>query len=220
MSGGELNYHFLEIFNTIISIFGAILCLISFLIFLSPKFNENFFIHIRVELFFSFINLSISSLALIYTLHPSTFIGCFYYKYFVAYGKAVCETIALYSNVFTDIRFYFFIRGKKRAISSLAYKKYIGIILTVVLIVISPCIFSFSLYQNQIVRISENNTNEYAWKIEKSYNVSNIIYAELAAIVFRDGLGLIILLAFNIVLLIQVRHKIDYKKDKDEHIYS
>ena len=204
--------------NPLISIIGAILCLVSFIVFRNALFTGRFFIHVRVETMFMFINLLIVFCQPIYFGRQDdeglglSYIGCIYYKYFIMYAKSICETVVLYSNILLGIRFYRFISLSRRIRAGFV-KKHAGLILSVSIIMFCSLIFWYqikyiSVIKKKIFTNSSSNGTDYYWTIDENPSDYLYVYAELSAIAFRDGLGTILLIIINISLLLKVTLKL------------
>ena len=198
----------IEIFNIYInpitSLIGSFFCLSMYIFLRNSIFGQSFFFHLRVESFFMFLNLLIVVIQPI-SFIPSTsntYFAVIYCKYFIKYGRSICEMVVIFSNVLSGFCCYIFI-GNIKFNSIKVMKKKASLYLTLILICSSAMIFIYQLFEFEIEKLDNSRNSTIIWDIipSKSHIYS---YFGLISMLIRDGLGMFLLIAMNIILLFKV----------------
>jgi hypothetical protein len=200
-----------QIVNPVISLIGCIFCLSSLIVFWNSAFNKKFFTHIKIEIIFMLLTLSIVVLQPIYYQKPhyNNYFSQMYYVYFIRYAKAVTESVVLFSNIFSDIRFLAFITNYQLPrinCENHALKGYSSLWLTAAVVAFNSVSFSYNILKFNI--LSENcsvssNSSHQVWNVTESIKTP-LVVVETVAICFRDGLGVVLLVTMNATLFFKV----------------
>lgn len=226
MISEETNLAIHQIVNPSISFIGCILCLLSFLVYRNQVFHEKFFTHIRIEIVFMLITLTIVCLQPIYYQEerPNSLFSGVYYIFFIIYAKSVLEAVVLFSNIFTDVHFLIFITNhqqQKFIFANRFLKKHHSFVLTLIALAFNSMTFSYQFCKYHIIQVDvfmKSSNSSSVWNSTNSSLVSNSRKAwnitqargspftelEIISLTFRDGLGLTILLTVNFILFYQV----------------
>ncbi len=208
-------YFFQLIINPILSLIGSVLCITSFIIFKNPVFKESFFYHLKVECAFMSINLLLVVIHPIYYWDYSTsgypigykpFIAYFTYKWPITYCRSICETIVLFSNILSGFRCFLFITTFKFRLGPAICRRHAGISSTLLVALVACSLYSYMLVKYEIKKDNDasNSSNySYQWKLKEIDSIF-LNYFEMFVMTLRDGVGLLLLVVMNLVLLYKV----------------
>lgn len=199
--------------NPIISLIGCVSCVASFVVFSRSIFIERYFIHIRIEILAMLIDLMITCGQPLYYAYvawefePIPIYSYCYYKYLVIYGKSIFELVALYSNILTNITFITYVYSKtpksEDRTDAQCCKKHSGLFLTILIVIGCAVLYSYMLLKYEIRRNNNANQTLDNWNITEN-KATHYLYLELGIMGIRDGVGMILLLGTNIILLWKV----------------
>ncbi len=209
-------YYFQILINPVLSLVGSVLCVTSFIIFNNPIFKESFFYHVKVECAFMSINLLLVVLHPIYYWDYSTpgsnvqykpYFAYFIFKWPINYGKSICETIVLFSNIISGIRCFLFITTNKFRPAPALCRRHPGTSSTLMITLIACALYSYIIIKFDIEEIEENNKNwtNYSrrWQLSE-LDLPFLNYFQMFVMTLRDGLGLFLLVSMNLLLLYKV----------------
>lgn len=206
----------IEIFNIYInpitSVIGSFFCLSMYFLLKSSVFSQSFFFHLRVESLFMFLNLMIVVFQPISLADRSyiayTYFAVVYHKYFIIYGRSICEMVVIFSNILSGISCYVFIRNLKFNFVAEVLRKKASLYFTLSLVSLSCAIFAYQLFEYQVQQLDNDNINSTPVKwhmVQLEYRYYS--YFGLIAMLIRDGLGMFLLITMNVILLIKVLNR-------------
>ena len=201
-----------------ISSIGFVACQLSLFIFMNPKFKENFFNYIRLEIIFNSLTLFGVILRSNYYCKNSVgkFLTCFVHilnRFFIK----LFEMTSILSYVLSSMQCYFFLinlNKKYNILSNFSYK-----LIGFLSILVSGLIYFFRLFEYDIkpeTKYSKNNTNILNGSIYyecKRITIDHPLFNfnKLLAFIISDGILLILLCIFNVLIFFTVRKSLKNK---------
>ena len=200
----------------LVTIFDALTAFISIIIFSKEEFKELVYKYIKLELVIWFIY-SIQSLFLPY-LYNFEFAFAYYVQWisFVSFGFLfnIWSTVYFYLNILSSLSCYLLVKNKTstKLYKLLSYHK----LSFMIIFAFGVIMYSYLFFMYEIKLFYENSTNNQTYFYAVSQNeisLSNTgIIIEVVVFLIRDGLGLILVLIINLILLIDFRKIMRNKK--------
>ena len=200
----------------LVTIFDALTAFISIIIFSKKEFKELVYKYIKLELV----------ILVIYSVQ-SSFLPFFFdfefaLTYYVQWISLVCfgflfniwSTVYFYLNILSSLSCYLLVKNKT---SSKLYKLLSYYKLSLLIIFAFGIImYSYVLFMNEIKLVYDNSTTNQTYFYVMSGNEVNVskigIIIEVFVIVIRDGVGLILILIINLILLVDFKKAMRNKK--------
>jgi hypothetical protein len=208
--------------DTTINSIGSILCLITIIVFLNPKFKESYYNYIRMELFFTFLTLFVFATRANYYCHKlsqSTSLNSYLVNlihYLNRYFRHVFEMTACVGCILSSCDFYLLLfnmsKSKFNFLAKISYK-----LVALITVIISHLMFSCILFEYEVKPIKTNNsTNSTStgYSIESSKYSTNIFLRlnKIISFIILDYITVIILIIFNVLIYIRIKRVIKKKR--------
>jgi hypothetical protein len=192
------------IVNPAVSFVGLWLCIACFSILNKDDFKEKFFKYSKIEAFFMSLNLFITVVQPIVKCKnlgiSYSYMAQIYLIYFIKYGRSICEMVAFWANIMAGLSCYYFLNNRR---SCIKLKQHSWKLVSCVIFVLSSCLFSYKLFQWNIVSY-EDDSNKFTVQKSNFTNSKLNSFMEIFAMTMRDGLGVIFLLILNVLLLFKI----------------
>ena len=185
----------------VVSLIGIVLLVIMLKIFTSNDFKDISFKYIKYQTLFSLFNLIIKTLQPIYyckllskcDISHTEFVQ-YYYIGILTYVSSICEMVAQYCNIFSGLFCTIYVCEQMKIFKFLSFHRYT----LIVLVLLSGILFSFQIFQKEIVNVN----NSY---VTQNKNETYLSYFEYTANIIRDGLSSCLLIIIDLLLLWKLR---------------
>jgi hypothetical protein len=214
---------------TLFGLFGFILCSMSIIVFSSSNFKEKLYKYLKMESTFMALNLLIQIFRPIAYCDPfcqisRSYISNLYVYIAIVYLASIFEMSAFFFNILAASHLLSLMSPENKLAKYLQFE--ISHRLMVIFIVgFSASLFSFQLFQFKIVpacyllnyynltSISElASANLYAIECTAFHSSRTKFYLEKVSMSIRDGIGMMVMIILNILLLIKFKMNIKKKQ--------
>ena len=212
-----------------INIFGIFLSSIAFVVFLSPKFKENMYNYIRIEIISTIFTLLLYSFRATYYC-TDTVLSTYGYEIiyiFFRYLRYVFEMNTTLMAILSSLCFYFVISNLENAkfnfISKTSYKLIISVIF-----VLNILIFLYLLFESDIVEYFDNDFKNQSTLFENrpklfylktSYFARTLYHQifEILAFLIENIICVLVLIIINLLIFMRLRkfmkNKVNIKRN-------
>lgn len=206
-----------------LGVLGLVLNLICFFVFSSAEFKELFYKYLKMESFSILVDLFVTSLKPIYycrtcQVSKSNFSQIFFI-YFAVYLASILELTAIINRNISALTCYLFLKNDNFSKLKLFCEYFCYKLVFIFIFLISGVLFCYQTFAYEIVKCFayDDSTESYlefyiVVKTKFFYSEYKSIL-EIFAIVFRDGINLIILIILNILIFNQFRTSLSKKRN-------
>jgi hypothetical protein len=226
LTGTVGDFEFLTYFTPPITILGTLFCSMCIVVFSQPSFSQKLYKFLKYESIFIACNLVIKSCSPIAYCKScpvsKTLFSCVYLLYFCIYLSSICEMSALICNIFSALYCYLHISKLRMQKPAKPSPLFVLVnlnprVIVCFLVVFSACLYSYQLFQFEIVQVSSNSSTiqseNHCTVNQTSFYYSNLnMSLEIISHSIRDGLNLITLICINSMLIVKIKRNLKRKQ--------